>query len=535
MHPEGMRGLFGARRGLTSQCDAQWPLRRGLWAGVKRIWLLLLLLLQLAAGAHAATDTGLAGDDYVAGPFPIGFEFVFYGQSHTDFYASTNGLLQFANPTSAYSNVCLDAGGPRSSIFAFWDDLRTDVSGQRNGSIKYHTLGEAPDRQLIVQWTNMYYYGSNLPMGTFQAVLYEGSGKIALNYRFLIDERARGNSATIGLTSGGTDFRRSAATSQRHPSRAIHRIHARWRRRLHGRARKGSINSGGTWEVWSDFSGRTAVDKTPPEAAVSGFRQSGASTFSLSYHTQDNLSGISLAKIAIASDPDFTAILAEKDVQAGAGSTGFDISDPPGTLYLRAEAQDAAGNAASSPVLQGIVMAAARITSPAADASVNRLPLQVQGEAFAGSEVSISLNGNLAGRTTATEQGTFSYTLAGPWPKAYTCWRGIQTQRQHQWREPHGLVYLHPAAGANAQRLIRGGAAGRRRHHHRARRAGHHRAKPRGCGPHPGQRQWHIHLNQAYGNTSAAAASQFIDFAQLPNGSHSCASTPRAPIAGKAN
>ena len=67
--------------------------------GLRLIFLCLLVLLQAMVGAHAATNTGLAGDDRHAGPFPIGFEFTYWGKTYTSFYASTNGLLQFANPS----------------------------------------------------------------------------------------------------------------------------------------------------------------------------------------------------------------------------------------------------------------------------------------------------------------------------------------------------------------------------------------------------------------------------------------------------
>lgn len=150
-----------------------------------------------STSGYAGTDTGLYGDDKVSGALPIGFEFNYYGKKYNKFYVSTNGLLQFENPTTKFNNYCLPQ--INNTLFVFWDDLRTDVSGQPTGTIKYETQGEAPNRQLIVQWTNQYFYKSDLPMGTFQAVLYEGSNQIKYQYRYLIDERSRGNSATIGI------------------------------------------------------------------------------------------------------------------------------------------------------------------------------------------------------------------------------------------------------------------------------------------------------------------------------------------------
>ncbi|GAB3094068.1 hypothetical protein GCM10027159_10520 [Lysobacter terrae] len=164
--------------------------------------MVFLLLLVTPAISHAGIDTGLFGDDRAAGPFPVGFSFNYYGQTFTQFYVTTNGLVQFSGPTTAYSNSCLPAYG--NTLYVFWDDLRTDVAGQPTGTIKYQTIGEAPNRKLIVQWTNQYFYGENLPMGTFEAILSEGSDEIKYQYRNLIGARSLGNSATIGLQGAST-------------------------------------------------------------------------------------------------------------------------------------------------------------------------------------------------------------------------------------------------------------------------------------------------------------------------------------------
>ncbi len=151
--------------------------------------------------SNAGVDTGLVGDDRVTSALPIGFPFRFYGETFTEFYLSTNGLLQFAGPTTQYANSCLPpaSSGLARTIHVFWDDLRTDAFGLPNGKIQYETVGTAPNRQLIAQWTNQYFFGSNLPMGTFQAILFEGSNEIALQYRFLRQTESRGSSATIGI------------------------------------------------------------------------------------------------------------------------------------------------------------------------------------------------------------------------------------------------------------------------------------------------------------------------------------------------
>ncbi|USN96277.1 MAG: hypothetical protein H6797_04345 [Candidatus Nomurabacteria bacterium] len=91
-----------------------------------------------------------------------------------------------------------------NSIMAFWDDLITrDFSDQ---SILYKTIGTPGSQEFIMQWTNMYFYSNpSLPMGTFQAILYEGTNKVQLQYRDLLGgDASMGNSATVGINKDGT-------------------------------------------------------------------------------------------------------------------------------------------------------------------------------------------------------------------------------------------------------------------------------------------------------------------------------------------
>ena len=154
---------------------------------------------------YAGTDTGTYGDDYVTGTFDIGFSFIFYGNSYAQFQATTNGILCFGGgATNTWTNTTLpSSAAPNNCVYAFWDDLMSYGDHQ---TILYRTVGEVGSRMLIVQWTNYGYFSSDLPMGTFQVILYEGSNNIRTQYRQLLTEtRSYGQSATIGLeNSTGT-------------------------------------------------------------------------------------------------------------------------------------------------------------------------------------------------------------------------------------------------------------------------------------------------------------------------------------------
>jgi MBG domain len=134
------------------------------------------------------------------GPFPIGFNFTFFGNSYSQFYVSANGLLMFTDPGGNYSTEAAipDAALPNNFIAPFWDDLVIDGSGR----ILYTTIGAAPNRKLIIQYKNMGFYPFPVFLGSFSVILYESSNVIKIQYRLIVDNsstKAHGESATIGI------------------------------------------------------------------------------------------------------------------------------------------------------------------------------------------------------------------------------------------------------------------------------------------------------------------------------------------------
>jgi gliding motility-associated-like protein len=144
------------------------------------------------------------------GPFDIGFSFTFYGDTYTQFYVSSNGLVTFgAGSTAATEDPIPTAATPNNFIAAFWDDLVIDPSG----SILYTTIGAAPNRELIIQFRNMGFYPFPVYMGTFTTILNETTNIIQVQYRLTILnalDRTHGGSATIGIEnadgSNGVQF-----------------------------------------------------------------------------------------------------------------------------------------------------------------------------------------------------------------------------------------------------------------------------------------------------------------------------------------
>ncbi|WP_420643924.1 Ig-like domain-containing protein [Candidatus Leptofilum sp.] len=157
---------------------------------------------------YQGVDTGVNGDDDGTDALPIGFDFTFYGNTYDEFYAASNGMITFDDyrlqagwgdwPHYVNRSIPND-NWPNNYIAPFWDD--TTAHNNLNQRVLYKTIGTAPNRMLVVQYTNVGFYDDPTPLGTFFVILYEGSNNIQFQYRYLIGDnvRAHGNSATIGL------------------------------------------------------------------------------------------------------------------------------------------------------------------------------------------------------------------------------------------------------------------------------------------------------------------------------------------------
>ena len=127
-----------------------------------------------------ATGIGVSlTDDDVSGALPIGFSFEFYGQTYSNFYISSNGFITFNNDgdNGCCSGDLIPSGGTPNNFIAFaWEDLNP-ASG---GSIRYETVGTAPDRKLVMEFDDVPFYGTNNGV-TSQVHLFEGSNRIEIH------------------------------------------------------------------------------------------------------------------------------------------------------------------------------------------------------------------------------------------------------------------------------------------------------------------------------------------------------------------
>jgi len=117
-------------------------------------------------------------DDSQQGPFAIGFNFCFFGNTYSQFYVGSNGWISFSagQPTTFTSQPIptFNALVPKNCIMGPWQDWHPGLGGQ----IRYQTSGVAPCRKLTVSWIGVPMYLCTGNQGTFHIVIYESTNNI---------------------------------------------------------------------------------------------------------------------------------------------------------------------------------------------------------------------------------------------------------------------------------------------------------------------------------------------------------------------
>ena len=136
-------------------------------------------------------------DDQTLGPFPIGFNFPFYGSTVTSFKLCTNGWLSFSTTAlTTFTNTSLPNTGstvPPAMLAAFWDDLDYRPTLAPNARAYYQYDGT----KLVVQFKAVPRRGESGSTATndFEILLFP-NGTIV--YQYLTMNAVTKNSATIG-------------------------------------------------------------------------------------------------------------------------------------------------------------------------------------------------------------------------------------------------------------------------------------------------------------------------------------------------
>jgi gliding motility-associated-like protein len=119
-------------------------------------------------------------DDGVAGPYPIGFSFCYFGNNYTQFWVGTNGWVSFSSgQPNTYTSATIPSAAatvPRNCIMGPWQDWWSNLNGI--GNISYQTSGVYPNRKLIVSYYQLPMFQCTSLLGTFQIILNECNNTI---------------------------------------------------------------------------------------------------------------------------------------------------------------------------------------------------------------------------------------------------------------------------------------------------------------------------------------------------------------------
>ena len=155
------------------------------------------------------SDTGtelVLEDEFDEAKVDLGFEFSFFGVPYRQAYVHGNGMLKFGYgmELNSYAEIVIgDSSRPNNFIAALWENLNPSLN---NGRIFSQMFGVAPHRKLVVQWHELTHARQTFNFlrdtVSFQAVLYESSNDIVLQYKaveFGSGQFDGGASSTIGI------------------------------------------------------------------------------------------------------------------------------------------------------------------------------------------------------------------------------------------------------------------------------------------------------------------------------------------------
>jgi hypothetical protein len=155
------------------------------------------------------SDSGIPiilGDDENVGPFNLGFDVEFYGNTFSTIRVCSNGFLSFTSTSTAYDNRPIPSISPPNNLLAaFWEDLAPQNGGQvyvKQDTDPYGNL------RFIVSYDGVPYYFDQGSL-FFQVIIYE-DGNIFYQYLSMDDGDHGNDDSTVGIENSdgsiGTEY-----------------------------------------------------------------------------------------------------------------------------------------------------------------------------------------------------------------------------------------------------------------------------------------------------------------------------------------
>jgi len=305
-----------------------------------------------------------AGGAATTGPgFPIGFDFVFDGVTYDRLAINANGWISLghSSQTPSVNNSSTSAYEPLSSTTSISPDafvariaaVGRDLQAQTGAELRIETIGTAPNRICVVQWTNYKKYGSN---GTgdsynFQIRLLENGNKVEIVYGTMTNNT---NSTTVHVGLRGapsataSNFNNLTSTTS-------------WSTPTSGTSASATMTlsntvypaSGTTYTWWLNTSNMSITSSTTYQ--VSGYvmpAETNAPVIALGIFTDGNnnplvVNSITFTTTGTTNTADLTnakVFYTTTPIFSNANQFGSTISNPSGTLNFTGSQTLAVGN-----------------------------------------------------------------------------------------------------------------------------------------------------------------------------------------------
>lgn len=157
-------------------------------------------------------------DEYVYGPFDLGFDVPFYGESFSSVYFSSNGYATFTSDVNGFENEEIPSSiEPNGLLAAFWDDL----DPESKGNIYYYA--DQANQRFIISYLIVPHYGYISSSLNFQIVI-NADGSFLFQYAQMYHSLDT-PTATVGLENAagtsGFQYEYNALPSNIHSDMAI--------------------------------------------------------------------------------------------------------------------------------------------------------------------------------------------------------------------------------------------------------------------------------------------------------------------------
>lgn len=142
--------------------------------------------------ANQCSGGSTANNDDITATLALGFNFSFGGVNYNSVRIMTNGRLQFNNTFCAPGTAA--NGPPRTYRYPMPDTrlVRTlrvygaDLNPGAGGTVRYASLGTAPNRYFVATWSNVPEFNSAASSFNLQAILYE-NGQFMFQYGSILN------------------------------------------------------------------------------------------------------------------------------------------------------------------------------------------------------------------------------------------------------------------------------------------------------------------------------------------------------------